>query len=292
MTRFSAPASSANLGPAFDCLGLALELRNELELVAGSGQLTISGEGAATLPTDAGNLVARAFDSVAPGARERYDLLCTNRIPLARGLGSSTSAAALGLMAGWTVGDVDWDQDKLFDALRQLDGHADNAAACVYGGFVLAATTVDGTVEPLVLGAADWLAPLLVIPNHEVATADARAALPASYSREEVVAALGGMAMLMTGLIGGDPDLLADALHTDVLHEQQRGHLVPELADVRACLHSTKALGATLSGAGPSVLVWCRPEDREQALGSLSIDFPEPEVVALEIATVGARIED
>jgi homoserine kinase len=288
----SAPASSGNLGPGFDVLAMALELRNRVQVRSGSGQVVVTGHGAGSLPSDGTNLVARAFE-IAAGqsiADAGVDLHCDNRVPPARGLGSSTAAAACGLVAGWSFAGTDWDEDTLCDALTELDGHPDNAAACAHGGVVLCLDTRDG-LEVIPLGAAEWIAPIAVVPDRELSTAESRAALPASYERADVVRAIGASGLLVGGLIGGHPELVEDALHQDVIHEPHRAALVPELADVRHAIESTRALGATLSGAGPTVLVWCEPDGVEQALGSLQIDFPELEIMALACAAEGARFE-
>lgn len=288
----SAPASSGNLGPGFDVLAMALELRNVVQVRTGDGDVVVSGHGAGSLPTDATNLVARAFE-IAAGrsvSDAGVELHCDNRIPPARGLGSSTAAAACGLVAGWTIAGTDWDEDTLCTALTQLDGHPDNAAACAHGGIVLCLDTAEG-LEVIPLGAADWIAPIAVVPDRELSTVESRAALPASYERAEVVKAIGASGLLVGGLIGGHPELVEEALHADVIHEPHRARLVPELAEVREALGSTRALGATLSGAGPTVLVWSEPGGVEQALGSLAIDFPDIEILPLACAAEGARIE-
>ncbi|MCW2927188.1 MAG: homoserine kinase [Thermoleophilia bacterium] len=289
----SAPASSGNLGPGFDVLAMALELRNRVSVRDGDGTVHVTGHGAGTLPTDGTNLVARAFEQAAGQsiADAGVELHCDNQIAPARGLGSSTAAAACGLIAGWTFIEQEWDEDALFDALAELDGHPDNAAACAYGGIVLCHVDADGDPDVVPLGAADWLAPLVVVPDRELSTAESRTALPATYDRRDVVRAISAASLLVGGLIGGHVELVEDALHCDVVHEPQRAALVPELAEVREAASHTNALGATLSGAGPSVLVWCEPDTVEQALGALAIDFPEHELLALSCASAGARIE-
>jgi homoserine kinase len=288
----SAPASSGNLGPGFDVLAMALELRNVVTVRSGSGSVVVSGHGMGSLPTDSTNLVARAFE-IASGSSisdSGVDLDCDNRIPPARGLGSSTAAAACGLVAGWTVTGTDWDEDTLFDALAELDGHPDNAAACAHGGVVLCNQTSDG-IDVVPLGAVDWIAPVAVVPDRELSTAESRAALPASYERADVVRAISSAGLLVGGLLGGHPELVEDVLHSDVVHEPHRASLVPELGEVRHAIESTNALGATLSGAGPTVLVWLEPRDVDQALGSLAIDFPDLELLQLSCAVDGARVE-
>ena len=290
----SAPASSGNLGPGFDVLALALELRNVVKVVKGSGSIRVDGHGSDTLPTDSTNLVVRAFERAAGTtiSDAGVDLRCTNRIPPARGLGSSTAAAACGLVAGWHYADHEWDEDELFAALADLDGHPDNAAACAYGGVVLChAGSPDEEVDVVAFGPVDWLEYVAYVPDRELATSAAREVLPASYDRHTVVRAIGGSGLLVGGLLGGHPELVEDALEGDVLHEPQRAELVPELAEVREAASHTNALGATLSGAGPTVLVWCEPSDVDQALGALQIDFPDAELLRLACARAGARVE-
>lgn len=293
---FSAPASSGNLGPGFDTLGMALDLRNELRVEPGNGRIIVEGEGARELPVDSTNLVARAFDSVAPGARLQLDLHCVNRIPLARGLGSSAAAAALGLMAGYTAADIDWDTERLFDDLVAFDGHADNAAACVYGGITIvhdrrARHGADAEPDVVPLGPADWIELVALIPDRALATADARTVLPAAYTPNQVVSQLGALALVMTGLAGGHPELLADGLNEDVLHEPQRTVLVPELAEMRDTLADTAALGVTLSGAGSTVLAWCAAGDGDQVEAALHIEWPERRVERFTVADEGVAWE-
>lgn len=290
----SAPASSGNLGPGFDVLAMALELRNVIKVTKGSGTIHVTGHGADELPTGEDNLVARAFRQAAGTsiAAAGVDLHCENRIPMARGLGSSTAAAACGLIAGWHHAGREWDDDDLFNELTRLDGHPDNAAACAYGGVVVCLASDDPEPEVVTLGAAEWITPIVFVPERTLETARAREVLPETYTRHEAVRAIGAAGLLVGGLVGGHPELVADALHLDVLHEPQRAALVPELAEVREAVAATRALGATLSGAGPSVLVWCTPDAVEQTHGSLSIDFPDAELLELRCAAAGARVED
>lgn len=295
----SAPASSGNLGPGFDVLGMALELRSRVRTSAGTGKVIVRGEGAGSLPEDGENLVARAFDhSVAshvPDIREGLDLECDNRIPIARGLGSSTAAAACGLIAGWTAVGHSWDPDELARELALFDGHPDNAAACAHGGIVVCRDIAVGDADPdldvVALGPAPWIIPIALVPDQELATAAARAVLPVQYDPREVTRTLAAMGLLLAGLVGGHPELVADALEGDHLHEPPRAQLVPQLAEVRDSLKATEALGATLSGAGPTVLVWCEPDTVDQALGSLAIDLPDLQALRLEIAETGARVD-
>ncbi len=251
----SVPASSANLGPGFDCLAVALELRNEIVVQAGDGDgvsVRAEGEGAAGVPADASNLFVRAFS--ATGADPAgLAIEMRNRIPFARGLGSSAATIAAGVAAG-----LAW-QGRDDDALPQaaaLEGHPDNVAAALLGGVTLAWAAPGGARALRLRGAGvDFVA---VVAAGELATERARAALPAHVGHADAVHTAARAALLVAALEHGRPDALADALD-DRLHEPYRAPLVPLLAAVRERLAGLPAFGATLSGAGPSVLVWCEP---------------------------------
>ena len=280
-----APASTANLGPGFDSLGLAVAIYNELRVCAGSGRISVVGAGADSLPMDATNLVVQSFDRVAPGIRESLDLECTNAIPLARGLVSSTAAAACGLVAGWHAAGTSWTPEDLASELTAVDGHPDNAAPCAYGG-----VTVAGPSELVVgLDTPAWLSLLLVVPDRQLTTEQARNALPDSYSRAVVAGQIGAAAVLTAALARGDQEAFQRAIGLDAVHEQQRSPLIPELNVVRACIADAPAYGATISGAGPTIAVWCSPTDRDALLGLLEAAFPGL-VVAPSIASSGATI--
>lgn len=296
--RCLAPASSANLGPGFDCLGVALNLYNEIEVVEGSGSVRIVGEGAAELPSDSQNLVLQLFREASELELHSFNFTITNRIPLARGLGSSTAAAAIGLVAGWEMSGREWVLTDLFNRLVELDGHPDNAAPCVYGGWTLATQLARLDEDEALVTQLDaegiGITPIVVIPQHQVSTADARAALPDQYSRAETMEALAGASRLVTALATANIGMLERALHADIVHEQQRAHLVPELAEVRTLLATnecSEALGATISGAGPSILVWCVADDREVIHGVLDSHFSgRATVLPLETSHNGVQV--
>ena len=177
-------------------------------------------------------------------------------------------------------------------ALAELDGHPDNAAACA------TAASSCATTPPTANRRHRARRGRLARPARRRPRAASCRPRPRArrcrrrYERADVVRAVSAASLLVGGLIGGHAELVEDALHCDVLHEPHRAALVPELAEVREAATHTRALGATLSGAGPSVLVWCEPDTVEQAVGALSIDFPEHELLALRCASSGARLED
>jgi homoserine kinase len=250
----TAPASSANLGPGFDCLAVALELRNEVVVAAsgGDGSVRVEGEGAAGVPADASNLFVRAF--AAAGADPAgVSFAMRNGIPLARGLGSSAATIAAGLAAGlaWSARGGD-----PLPAAAAMEGHPDNVAAALLGG-VTVAWTAAGEAKALRLASCP-VEFVCVVAAEELETARARAALPEQVAHADAAHTAGRAALLVAALEGGRADAIADALD-DRLHEPYRAPLVPLLADVRGRIGGIPAYGATLSGAGPSVLVWCEP---------------------------------
>ena len=264
-----APATSANLGPGFDCAAVALELWNELEVTDGEG-VEIEGEGAGELPTDQSNLAVRAYALVADPAGKRFRF--TNRIPLERGLGSSAAAIALGLAAAG--GKV----ETLLPLGASLEGHADNLAAALLGGVTL----TDGSRAWRIADSLP-LTPVLVVPERRTATGASRASLPDPVPRSDAVASVVHATMLGAGLASGDAALLAASLAADRLHEPHRPS--PVLDEVRSRLPHGAA-GATLSGSGPSVLVWT--DDADASTEELRARFPDERVLPLAVAGTGA----
>ena len=266
-----APATSANLGPGFDCAGVALDLWNELELTEGDG-VVVEGEGAGELPEDASNLAVRAYALVADPRGKRFRFV--NRIPLERGLGSSAAAIALGLRAG----APDSSPEELLAHAVTLEPHADNLAAALAGGVTL---TWGGRIARI----ADTLplAPVAIVPLDRITTADSRMALPSEVSHEDAAFTVARAALLGAGAATGRADWLGAALH-DRIHEPHRRSAL--LDEVRADLPEGAA-GATLSGSGPTVIVWV--EEPSHAAVELAGRYPEHEIVRLAVSARGAH---
>jgi len=280
-----APATSANLGPGFDCAACALGLWNELEVGPGEG-VRVAGEGAGELPEGPDNLALRAFALLAPVEGRRFTF--TNRIPLARGLGSSAAAVALGLVAGARAAGRAADAGELLALGLPLEGHADNLAAALAGGVCLAWESAGG-VRLARIADAPPLEPVAVVPAARVDTASARAALPAEVAHEDAAFTAGRAALLGAGAAAGDAELFAAALG-DRLHEPYRAAGAPILAAVRTELPAG-ARGATLSGSGPTVIVWAEPARAEDCAAELSVRFPS-ELVLRPGAAGGGAVQD
>lgn len=254
--RVRVPASSANLGPGFDSFAAALALRLELVVSASDGFALTSD---LPLPTDRTNLIARAFEMLHP--LEDLHFRVSSEIPLSGGLGASAAAIVAGLVAAASIagaGDAD-----LLGLATELEGHPDNVAAALYGGIVICAA---GEVHRL--AAPPTLAALLVVPDEGVTTTAARAALPEQVPLADAVYNTAHGALLMLGLAQGDLELIARGLH-DRLHEPYRTQLYPRSAELAARARELGALGATISGAGPSVLFWVADEQSDALRAAL-----------------------
>ncbi len=251
--RVVAPASSANLGPGFDCVGLALSLYTSV--LAELSEVPEVVTDLPGVPKDETNAVyAAALLSARAAGRSLPPLRLTVRseVPLARGLGSSAAALVAGLLAGNALLGEPLSRGDLLDLAASEEGHPDNVGACLLGGAVVA-TLARGRVSVVRAAPPPDLGALLLIPDFELRTSEARRVLPLNYSRADAVHALSHAALLAAALVTGDLPALGAAMH-DRLHEPYRARLVPGLSDVLEEARDHGALGAALSGAGPSVL--------------------------------------
>lgn len=265
--KVRAPATAANLGPGFDIAGVAFDLWNEVEVGEGNGHV------------DEDNLVVQAFSRFASPQGRSFTF--TERIPRERGLGSSASAVALGLVAGALAAGVEPSADELLEVGVELEGHPDNLAAALAGGVCL---TWEGHIARL----ADDLpaSAVAVIPETRVLTASARGLLPQAVPHEDAAFSAGRAALLGAALAARNPSLLA-ASAADRLHEPYRAEDAPQLAAIRDDLPAG-ALGAALSGSGPTVLVWAEHGREDDVESALAARFPDCEVRRLQVTSMGA----
>jgi len=250
------PATSANLGPGFDSLGLALGLYNEVTASEADGvTVAIEGEGAGRFASGEKNVVARGVRLAYEAAGRPFKgcaLRCVNRIPGARGLGSSAAAWVGGLVAGNTLLGTPLPPSAVLTLAARAEGHPDNVAAALLGGLTVSCASADGATA-VALPALPALRWVVLIPDVTSATADARAVLPATIRREDAVFNVQRVALLLAALHANRPDALSVALD-DRLHQPYRTRLFPWMTDVIAAARGAGALGCVLSGAGPSIL--------------------------------------
>lgn len=281
------PATSANLGPGFDCLGIALRLYNEVTVdLDAAPSVTWEGEGASELRTDGSDMVSRAIAHAADASGTRLPdlaLHALNKIPLERGLGSSSAAAVAGISLAGAVmsatGAGGLSKDEVFRLAAGFEGHPDNAAPAVYGGFTIA----DGEGAPIRLQPHPSLRPVALIPEGiRLPTAEARAALSGEVTREDAVFNLRHTAEAVVAFTS-DPSLLGSAL-VDRLHQDARLDLVPPVREVFDRLLSA-GVPVCVSGAGPTLMAF----DTEDG------DVPEPgegwQLLRLKVDTEGAVVE-
>lgn len=250
------PATSANLGPGFDSFGLALDLSNEFEAeLAETWRVDVAGEGAGVLDSGAGNQVARAMARAFEVAGERgraAHVRCANRIPLGNGLGSSSSAIVGGLLLGFRLLGVEWPEAGLLELAAEIEGHPDNVAAALFGGFTVcwmdAGKARSARFEP-----ARGLAAVVVVATGELSTRTARAMLPDAVPHADAAFNVAHAGLLAASIAAGRPELLGAAL-ADRLHEPYRAPAVGDLQAVHDILRDAGAAGVALSGAGPTVI--------------------------------------
>jgi homoserine kinase len=262
------PATSANLGPGFDVLGLAVTLYDDvvaevLSPEVGDPEITVAGEGAGQVPLDDTHLVHRAMCAAfqAMGiAPPRLRLSCTNEVPHGRGLGSSSAAIVSGLWAARALvveGVRRWNDHALFELAARIEGHPDNVAPAVFGGLTVA-YEADAQFQVVRLGVRPDVSPVVLVPDHPMETEVARGLLPTSVSHADAVFNSARTALLVAALTGDVPLEVLVAASDDRLHQPYRTEAMP---DTMAAVAELRAAGvpAMLSGAGPSVIALVGP---------------------------------
>ena len=303
--QVTVPATAANLGPGFDCLGLAVNLCNEVILqTAGAFRttgepnvcVTVEGLGAQSLPTGRGNLAVRAAERVFTQAGripDRLTVRLINRIPPCSGMGSSAAAIVGGLIGANELCRRPLKPDQLLALATELEGHPDNVAPALLGGFTISVVGEDGAVSVLQPRVRHDLICVFCVPEMTMPTTRARRALPKTYRRADVVYSLSRTAMLTALLQGGSTGLLKTAME-DRLHQPYRAKLIPGMTDGIAAALKAGALGACLSGSGPTVLAFVDHKGSPDHVGAartkaFAAEGIRAETFVLSISCVGAR---
>ncbi len=269
MIRVRIPATTANLGPGFDCMGLALDLWNSFELHVGEGdgiEVESHGEGAARLPSDSSNLTAAILlselKSMGIPAPRRFRIVCHNTIPCASGLGSSSTATLAGLMFAQAIAleskildPAAIDFDGVLARAVAIEGHGDNVAPALLGGFVIVVPDETGVLTQRIPHVP--MKTVVCVPDFDYLTTDARKALPPTYSKADAIFNIGRAMLVAEALRMGDDDLLARAMN-DRIHEPYRMPSIPGAIQAKQAAMESGAICVSLSGAGPGVISFAR----------------------------------
>ena len=296
------PATSANLGPAFDAAALAFSLylrvrgepANEYSVSARGRDAHLCGGGAE-------NLILKTYREVLQAARKPAPLLhleVSNEIPIGKGCGSSAAARLAGIALAVRIGGLEWTDEQIIAEGSRREGHPDNAAACWLGGLAIARSAMAGDGSPTVqaariAGSCPWPL-LLAVPEEPLSTEEARRVLPGQYSRADAVFNVQNALFLLAAFAQGRSDRLRSALQ-DRIHEPYRAPLCPLLPALRELAGSEGVLGAVLSGAGPSVLLFLEPEiavskTMERVSQHLRRRGSEAELLLTSMAEQGASV--
>ena len=262
LVRVKAPATTANMGPGYDCLGMALDVWNTIEVeVLDSGEpvVEVTGEGAGELGTGRDNLVYRSLEFLFQDAGQEMPLVrirCDNAIPLARGMGSSAAAIAGGLVAANAICSQDYTPNDLLEMAATIEGHPDNVAAAVLGGMqlVISDKTEEGSrLYAVSINVPPELRAVVFVPQVRIATEDARAVLPEKVTMADAVHNMGRVGLLVASMATNHPEYLAIATQ-DLLHQPYRQPLFPAMKVIFKAALDAGALGVFLSGSGSTVL--------------------------------------
>lgn len=271
------PATSANCGPGFDTLGLACNLYNEVsyEITDKKGfQLEVEGEGADYLKPFGRNLAfasfLRVWNAVTGGERIGLKVKMLNRIPMSRGLGSSSSAIVAGLFAANALCDDYYTKDELLGIATEIEGHPDNVAPALYGGFTISYMEQE-KAHSLRLLPAKQLKFIAVVPDSKLPTSLARQAIPKTVPHKDAVYNTSRASLLVGALLSGNYEYLGMALE-DKLHQPYRAHLIPGLSDVFAAAKEAGAYNAIISGAGSTVMAYASPEADCERIAKAMVD--------------------
>ncbi|KUO71220.1 MAG: homoserine kinase [Desulfosporosinus sp. BRH_c37] len=296
MIRVKIPATSANLGPGFDCLGLALQLHNTITVEPNQPfQISLTGSYRDGIPADASNLVWQTMCHL-------WDLLhypnpsvaltLENHIPPARGLGSSSAAIVGGLVAANTLAGSPYTKYELLQVANSIEGHPDNVTPALYGGITLSVPAKDG-IFPRVLAQSPNLKAVVVIPNTRLNTEKARGILPTHVTRNDAVFNISHVGLLIEAIIREDYSLLKEGMR-DVLHQNQRAILLPGMLETIEAALEAGAYGAALSGSGPTLIALITEDSKQEVCQNMITTLEQYGVNAqaqvLEIDSYGATL--
>ncbi len=272
MPEIIVPATSANMGPGFDSLGLAVNLYLKVRISKQSDQWIVHHPFDKRVPTDEKNMIVLSALTV-DASIQPHEIFVESEIPLARGLGSSSSAIIAGLMLGNELSEsINLSKQQILDRAVKIEGHPDNVSPAIFGGIVVGGPDPQkkGNFLTYQIDTPDDYLPIAVIPDRELATSESRDVLPTSLDRRKAVRNNAESSLLLAALFKHDWDNAARLLESDQFHEVYRTKLVPELKTVRNLCHSVGIFGSYLSGAGTTVMIIAKKDQADFLLDQLN----------------------
>ena len=286
--RITVPATSANVGPGFDSVGIAVSKYLTIDVLEAQENWWIEHDLGEEIPSDEENLLLQTALQVASDLPP-HRLKMTSEVPLARGLGSSSSVIVAGIELANQLGNLCLsDEDKL-EIATKIEGHPDNVAPAIFGNLVVA-SYVDQETHHLVLPFPEC-ALVAFVPNYELKTSDSRNVLPSEWSYKEAVAASSIANVAIAALAKGDLRVAGKAIEGDRFHERYRQQLVAEFPQVKEVAHQHKAYATYLSGAGPTIMTLLPGEHAEAFANDLESKALNGQVFSLKIDTTGVKVE-
>lgn len=283
----SVPATSANLGPGFDSVGLAVNLYLTIEVLEKADHWNIQHDLGEAVPSDERNLLLETALEVCPDLQP-HKIKMVSEIPLARGLGSSSSVIVAGIELANQLGQLNLSAaDKLAIATK-IEGHPDNVAPAIFGNLVIANSLGAKTNHVTALMPETGL--LAFIPDYELKTSDSRKVLPSTFTYHEAVAASAIANVAIAALLTGDMALAGQLMAEDLFHESYRGKLVPEVSKIREIAHADGAYTTYLSGAGPTVMVMMPLDKLATIQSKLEAQGFSGQLLALTVDTQGIQV--
>ena len=283
------PATSANVGPGFDSVGVAVTKYLEIQVCEEREEWMIEHQLGKWIPRDERNLLLKIALQIVPDLQPRR-LKMVSDIPLARGLGSSSSVIVAGIELANQLGNLKLSKHEKLQLATKIEGHPDNVAPAIYGNLVIA-SSVEGQVSAVVAPFPEC-AFLAYIPNYELRTRDSRGVLPKKLSYKEAVAASSIANVAIAALLTGDMVKAGQAIESDLFHERYRQELVREFATIKKVAKRNGAYATYLSGAGPTVMVLADPDKMPKIKAELEKQPFKGKLHELEVDTQGVRVEE
>ena len=283
------PATSANVGPGFDSVGVAVTKYLEIQVCEEREEWMIEHQLGKWIPRDERNLLLKIVLQIVPDLQPRR-LKMVSDIPLARGLGSSSSVIVAGIELANQLGNLKLSKHEKLQLATKIEGHPDNVAPAIYGNMVIA-SSVEGQVSAVVAPFPEC-AFLAYIPNYELRTRDSRGVLPKKLSYKEAVAASSIANVAIAALLTGDMVKAGQAIESDLFHERYRQDLVREFATIKKVAKKNGAYATYLSGAGPTVMVLAEPDKMPKIKAELEKQPFKGKLHDLQVDTQGVRVEE